>query len=269
VALLEFWEVLAFLANSALFLVIGLEFDITDLQGRTLAATGIAIGGMLVGRAVISFGLLQVFRGSKAAPVPKPWRMAVFWGGLRGSIPIALVLGLPERQFAGIDAVAMVFGVVLFSLVVQGLTYKPILDKLGLTSKSDEVTKYEELLAHTIALRAANAELDSMKKAGEIVPALFADLHQELFSQLTQAEVDLEELARDASGVREQQVRLTARRLAAAQKATLSEAARSGRIGEGVARAMSKRIEIALEEGAIAREAGVAADPTLYPDRTE
>ena len=266
VALLEFWEVLAFLANSALFLVIGLEFDITDLKGRTLAATVVAIVGMLVGRALISFGLLRVFRNSRAAPIPKPWRMAVFWGGLRGSIPIALVLGLPERRFGGIDAVAMVFGVVLFSLVVQGLTYKPILDKLGLTAKSDELTRYEELLAHTLALRAANRELDSMKTTGEIVPALFDDIHDDLERELMEAERDLEAMARDADGVRQRQVKLAARRLAAAQKATLTEAARSGRIGEGIARTMSKQIEIALEESEIARELGESVDPTLSSD---
>jgi CPA1 family monovalent cation:H+ antiporter len=249
-------------------LVIGLEFDITELQGRTLVATGVAIVGMLAGRAVISFGLLRTFR-SKAAPVPKPWRMAVFWGGLRGSIPLALVLGLPERKFAGIDGVAMVFGVVLFSLVVQGLTYKPVLDKLGLTTKSDELNKYEELLARTLALRAASLELDSMKKTGEVVPALFDDLHDDLVSELALAESSLEELARDADGVRERQVRLAARRLAAAQKSTLSEAARAGRIGEGVARSMSKDIEIALEEGNIARTIGEEADPTLYPDTAD
>ena len=269
VTLLEFWEVLAFLANSALFLIIGLEFDITDLQGRTLVATGAAIVGMLVGRAVISFGLLRLFSGDRAAPVPKRWQLAVFWGGLRGSIPIALVLGLPERRFAGIDAVAMIFGVVLFSLVVQGLTYKPVLDRLGLTSQSDEITHYEELLADSLALRSAERELESMRRSGEVVPDLFADLQEDLTAARTAAEAELTELARDADGVRARQVKLAARRLAAAQKRALSEASRSGRIGEQAARAKAKAIDIALEEGEIARRIGESADPTLYPDAEE
>jgi CPA1 family monovalent cation:H+ antiporter len=131
--MIDFWEVLAFLANSALFLLIGLEFDVSDLRGRTLVATLAAIVAMQAGRAVTTFGLLLPFRRSATAPVPGAWRPAAFWGGLRGSIPIALVLGLPQRRFAGIDAVTVVFGVVLFSLLVQGLTYRPLLERLGLT----------------------------------------------------------------------------------------------------------------------------------------
>ena len=152
VSLTEFWEVLAFLANSALFLVIGLEFHIEDLRGRTLIAAAAAIVAMLVGRAVIVFGLLRPFRHASSA-VPATWTTAVFWGGLRGSIPIALVLGLPERRIGGVDAVAVVFGVVFFSLVVQGLTYKPLLDRLGLTSRAEGPASYERTEAHTIALR--------------------------------------------------------------------------------------------------------------------
>jgi Na+:H+ antiporter len=140
----DFWEVLAFLANSALFLIIGLEFHPSALRGRTLVATVVAIAAMLAGRAVITFGLLRPFRRSPSAPVPASWRLAAFWGGLRGSIPIALVLGLPDRQFAGIDAVAVVFGVVLFSLVVQGVTYRPLLVRLGLTAASDAIGRQDE-----------------------------------------------------------------------------------------------------------------------------
>lgn len=266
VILLDFWEVLAFLANSALFLLIGLEFDIADLRGNTLVATGVTIVAMLVARAAIAYLLLPLAGRSKVAPIPKPWRTAVFWGGLRGSIPIALILGLEDRTFGGVDAVAVTFGVVLFSLVIQGLTYKPVLDKLGLTSQSDELSRYEELLAETLAMRSARRELDSMRSTGEIVPTLFLDLERDIDSRLSTAEGNLETLAQDVEVVRKRQVRLTARRLASVQKRALSDAARSGQIGEHAARQMSKQIDIALEEGELARELGSDGDPTLYPD---
>jgi CPA1 family monovalent cation:H+ antiporter len=268
VTLTEFWEVLAFLANSALFLVIGLEFELSSLQGKTLAAAGVAIAGVLVGRAIIAYGLLGLFRRSKIAPVPKPWLTAVFWGGLRGSIPIALVLGLPVKRFAGIDAVAVVFAVVLFSLVVQGITYKPLLDRLGLTSQTDELTLYERLLAETLALRAASGELESMRHSGEITAALYRELGAGMAERLDQAETSLAELTDAASGVRERQVRMAARRLAAVQKRALSEASRSGRIGDGVARNLSRDIDIALEEGAGA-STDSSWEPRLYPDADE
>lgn len=248
VALLDFWEVLTFLANSALFLLMGLEFDIEDLQGRTLAATASVIVGMLLGRAVIAFGLLRPFRHARTVPIPAPWQMAVFWGGLRGSIPIALVLGLPERSFAGIDAVSVVFGVVMFSLLVQGVTYKPVLDRLGLTSNSDEINRYEELLAETLAMRSARRELDSMRSTGEIAPVLFEELREEIETRLEEADENLAALTRDASSVRRRQARVATRRLAAAQKRALSDATRSGRIGDAVARQMAKDIDVSHEE---------------------
>uniref|UniRef100_UPI003751B5CC cation:proton antiporter n=1 Tax=Ilumatobacter sp. TaxID=1967498 RepID=UPI003751B5CC len=168
VTLREFWEVLAFLANSALFLVIGLEFEIDALRGRTLIVALVGIAGVLMSRAIIAYGLLWPFTRSSIAPVPTSWMTAVFWGGLRGSIPIALALGLPVKQSAGVNAVAVVFAVVLFPLVVQGVSYRPVLDRLGLTSQTDELNRYEEHLAETLAIRAALSELKTMRRSGEI-----------------------------------------------------------------------------------------------------
>jgi CPA1 family monovalent cation:H+ antiporter len=266
VTLLDFWEVLAFMANSALFLLMGLSFEISNLQGRTLVATASIIVTMLIGRVLIAYGLLEVFRGSRIAPIPSSWKTAVFWGGLRGSIPIALVLGLQERTFDGIDAVAVVFGVVLFSLIVQGLTYKPLLDHLGLTSQSDEIGRYEELLAEALAMGSARRELEVMRAAGEIVPALYADLERDISLRHQAAERELAVLTTDAEAVRRRQVTRAARRLASAQKQALSDAARSGRIGEHVARTKSKQIEVAYEEGELTRGLDGALDPSLYPD---
>lgn len=247
VALVDFWEVLAFLANSALFLIIGLEFHVSDLQGRTLAAALVAIAGVLVSRAVIAYGLLGLFTRSTVAPVPTPWLTAVFWGGLRGSIPIALVLGLPEREIAGVDAVAMVFAVVLFSLVVQGVTYRPLLDRLGLTSQADELTAYEEVLADTLATRSAVAELESMRRTGEISAPLYKEFSAALTGRLDTAENELADLTTNVAQVRKRQVEVAARRLAAVQKRALSDASRAGRISDGVARTLSRRIDLSAD----------------------
>lgn len=248
VTLREFWEVLAFLANSALFLVIGLEFEIDALRGRTLTAALVGIAGVLISRAVIAYGVLWPFTRSTIAPVPTSWMTAVFWGGLRGSIPIALVLGLPVKQFAGVDAVAVVFAVVLFSLVVQGVTYRPVLDRLGLTSQTDELNRYEEHLAETLAIRAALSELETMRRSGEITERLYKELNDDLAQRLETQEAEVSALTRNVEGVRNRQIRVSARRLAAVQKRALSDASRSGRISDEVARKLARHIDIELEE---------------------
>ncbi|WP_395152629.1 Na+/H+ antiporter [Ilumatobacter sp.] len=256
VTLREFWEVLAFLANSALFLVIGLEFEIDALRGRTLIVALVGIAGVLMSRAIIAYGLLWPFTRSSIAPVPTSWMTAVFWGGLRGSIPIALVLGLPVKQFAGVNAVAVVFAVVLFSLVVQGVTYRPVLDRLGLTSQTDELNRYEEHLAETLAIRAALSELKTMRRSGEITERLYKELNDDLTQRLETQEAEVSALTQNVEGVRNRQIRVSARRLAAVQKRALSDASRSGRISDDVARKLARHIDIELEE----RPTEVAAD---------
>ena len=179
------------------------------------------------------------------------------------------MLGLDDPVFAGINAVTVVFAVVMFSLIVQGLTYKPVLDRLGLTSKSDEITHYEELLAETVAMRSARRELEAMRATGEIVPALFDDLHRDIEDRNQAAEEQLAALTADADAVRRRQVARVARRLASAQKQALSEAARSGRIGERVARSKSKAIEVAYEEGELTRLQDGSLDPVMYPNEPD
>ena len=129
-AMIGFWEVIAFLANSALFLLIGLDFDLADLaETRTLTAAVAATIAMLVARAVATWTLLRPFRNLEdpQTRIDPAWLPAVFWGGLRGGIPIALVLGLEGRTVGDTNTEALVFGVVLASLIGQGLTYKPLL----------------------------------------------------------------------------------------------------------------------------------------------
>jgi monovalent cation:H+ antiporter, CPA1 family len=134
--LLAFWEVVAFLANSAVFLLIGLAFHARDLfERRTVIGTVVAVAMMFVGRAMAVWGLLAAVPsdGEGDRAIPKPWRTAMFWGGLRGGIPVALALGLEGKRVGNTNTEALVFAVVVFSLIVQGTTFTPLLNRLGLS----------------------------------------------------------------------------------------------------------------------------------------
>jgi CPA1 family monovalent cation:H+ antiporter len=140
--LLLFWEVVAFLLNSALFLLIGLQLDVRHLaEGSTGLVTLAAIVGMLVGRLLVVYLLLRPITTAGERILPS-WRHAIFWGGLRGAIPVALVLGLTasEQQIGDVNAVGVVFGVVFFSLVVQGLSFRPLLQRASLLQPEPAVT---------------------------------------------------------------------------------------------------------------------------------
>jgi CPA1 family monovalent cation:H+ antiporter len=132
-----FFESIDFVINSMLFILIGLELREVpaDIMWMTVF---VAIAAMMIGRAVVSYSFYWLLNqvGTKR---PKRWKHILFWGGLRGSIPIALMLQLPNegvlKTWRPILLVAG-FGCVFFSLVVQGTTIGPLMRKLGIGSET-------------------------------------------------------------------------------------------------------------------------------------
>ena len=113
-----FWEFAAFLANSLVFLLIGLAVaNIPLVQlGPAVFATIIAL--VLVARAATVYPLCALFRSSRMA-VPLAEQHVLWWGGLRGALALALALALPPDMPRHGDILIATFGVVVFSVVVQ------------------------------------------------------------------------------------------------------------------------------------------------------
>jgi CPA1 family monovalent cation:H+ antiporter len=119
-----FWDYLAFVLNSLIFLLIGLAVPWHDLianLGPVLAGAGIA----LLARAVTVYALVGALR-PLGRGVSLGWQHLLVWGGLRGAIAVALVLSLTQAgpEFALVRA--LVYGVTLVSIVVQGITIGPL-----------------------------------------------------------------------------------------------------------------------------------------------
>jgi len=128
-----FFESIAFLINSLLFVLIGLE--LREVPANIMWMTVfVAIAAMLIARAAVTYSFYWLLNqaGTKR---PKRWNHILFWGGLRGSIPIALLLNLPNEGLLVTWRPVLLlagFGCVFFSLVVQGITMKPLMLKLGI-----------------------------------------------------------------------------------------------------------------------------------------
>lgn len=129
-ALESFWEYIAFVMNSLVFLLIGLEVRM-DAVVHAWRPVLLAIAAVLVGRA-FSVYALSLLSNLFAERIPVRWQHVIVWGGLRGSLALALALSLdstfPERD----RVLDMTFGVVVFSILTQGLTIKPLLRVLKL-----------------------------------------------------------------------------------------------------------------------------------------
>ncbi|MFK8041902.1 cation:proton antiporter [Congregibacter sp.] len=108
------------LLNSILFVIMGLVITLGMFESHWLAML-IAIGAALIARlcAVAACGVITGFTGRR---IPRPWQFIMVWGGQRGVIALALALSLPTELDYWYTIQSMVFGVVLFSLLVQGTT---------------------------------------------------------------------------------------------------------------------------------------------------
>jgi CPA1 family monovalent cation:H+ antiporter len=131
----EFWEYAAFVANSLIFLLIGMRLANQD-YGFVLLPALIAIGVVILGRAFAIYSLSLLFARSKLR-IKSPHQHILFWGGLRGALALALALGLPSEMPGREAIITVAFAVVAFSIFVQGMTIKPLMRRLG------EITTHE------------------------------------------------------------------------------------------------------------------------------
>ena len=130
VSVLNHWEFVAFLINSAIFLLIG-GLGTHMPVGAVLSAAGIAIVLTLAGRAATVYPVCLSFARTKLK-VPWGYKRVLFWGGLRGALALALSLALPDTIPERGQIVTVAFAVVAFSIIVQGLTIPILIARLGL-----------------------------------------------------------------------------------------------------------------------------------------
>jgi CPA1 family monovalent cation:H+ antiporter len=150
----SFWEYAAFIAESLVFLLIGIQIEI-DLLVKYAPQIGVAIIAILAGRFVVIYGLAP-FVSSAKHPIPGSWRHLLFWGGLRGSLCMAMALSLPSNFPMRESLMVTTFGVALFTLFVQGLSFEPLVKFLKVNKAKTIDLKYlalkEELKQHRLEL---------------------------------------------------------------------------------------------------------------------
>ena len=163
IVVFNFWETAAFLANSFIFLLVGLAINLNQLIANG-PAIGWAILAVLLARAVSIYGFSLFGR-----EIPPKWKHVLYWSGLRGAIVLALALSLPTQGvFAAQRAhlQAMAFGVVLFTLLVQGFSMDWLTRRLKIVERSGVQEEYERRHARFVAGRAAYEYLHRMSDQG-------------------------------------------------------------------------------------------------------
>jgi monovalent cation:H+ antiporter, CPA1 family len=127
-ALETFWEYIAFMANSLIFMLIGVQEAQQHFTGVWLSVL-VAIVLVTLGRAVAIYPLCALFARSRLKVAAQDQHI-LFWGGLRGALALALALALPEDLPHHDAMVTITFAVVAFSVFAQGLSITPLLRRL-------------------------------------------------------------------------------------------------------------------------------------------
>jgi CPA1 family monovalent cation:H+ antiporter len=132
-----FWEFLAFIVTSVSFILIGLDLHITLFADYALAII-LTIFGVLAARTLVVYsigGALNIRRKT----LPRSWQHLINWAGLRGVISVMLVLGISTLPIVhGAEIEAVTFGVVFFSILVQGTSIRFFVKRLSRQKKVQE-----------------------------------------------------------------------------------------------------------------------------------
>ncbi|MBN2554585.1 MAG: Na+/H+ antiporter [Anaerolineales bacterium] len=244
VAVFNFWEYAAFLANSAIFLMIGFQTDIPAMIEHWQLIVW-AIVAVLVGRAVVIYGLSRLGR-----EIPSAWRHILFWGGLRGGIGLALALGLPAALGSQKDLeIALTFGVVLFSILVQGTSMNFLFRRLGIVVTSDKMREYEERRARALSIKAGYRRLEVLYQDGLVSEASWNRLGAYIRERIGVLTASVQQFLTQHPELEQDEIEHAREEMLRAQRSNLIDMLQDGLIREETYEELAIEIDAALESG--------------------
>ncbi|MTJ53730.1 Na+/H+ antiporter [Anabaena sp. UHCC 0253] len=227
----EFWEFLAFFVNSIVFLLIGDQIRF-DVLGNNLKTIAITIAALILARAVSIYGLSSLSNWLAKSNISLPEQTVLSWGGLRGSVSIALVLSVPATLPHREEMIATVFGVVLFTLLVQGLTTQPLLERLQLLGSQPLRQEYMEAITRQVALQRALEYLETVQKRPGIQPEFYDYQKQLLAGEIARWQEKIDKLLDEYPNLQEFTTQELRGELLAIEADTYAEFVRIGRLNK-------------------------------------
>lgn len=255
IVLFNFWEYVAFLANSLVFLLIGLQVNIPALAAAWQPIVW-AVAAVLLSRMIIVYSLTWLtnrfarWMGSRTLePVPLRWQHVLVWGGLRGAISLALALTLPATLEPDRTLIkTMAFGVVLFTLLAQGMTMGPLLRWLKIIVRGEAQAEYEMRHARLAALRAAEARLDTLHQEGMLSTLTWRKLKPELSLRAGVLVEAVQEALQADPSLEAQELSTARREMLRAERSVLTDLLREGVIAEEVYETLAVEVDAQLTD---------------------
>ena len=192
------WQQLGFWANSLIFLLAAMLVPrlIQTVSWEDVLMLAVLILSTLVARSIVVFGLMPLLGMARLAEsIGTAYGVVIVWGGLRGAVSLALGLAVAENQalpeeFRHIVAV-LTTGFVLFTLLVNGISLRPLVKLLGL----DKLPPAEQALrdrALNLALARIKDKVSEVAAADRLAPQPVAEAIEEYDRRIAEAKADPE-----------------------------------------------------------------------------
>ncbi|MCT7980595.1 cation:proton antiporter [Laspinema olomoucense] len=236
IALYSFWEYAGFGVNTFIFLLIGLEINPLTLW-NILPAVLLAIFAYQLGRLLSVYPLLAILQWFDR-PIPWRWKHVLFLGNIKGSLSMVMALTLPATLEGRSQLIALLFGVVLLSLVGQGLSLPWLVKQLNIQEVSAFRQKIQELQAQLMAAKAAQEELNNLLKAGVLPKSIYEEMRASYQVKIAGAEKQLRDIynirPEEGDGGNRGRFDAVLRQVLLAEKSALNDALRKQILSEEI-----------------------------------
>jgi CPA1 family monovalent cation:H+ antiporter len=253
-----FWEYVAFALNSVVFLLVGLQVHVSELA-QSWQLILVAYAAVTLARAGVVFGVSVLERAYSRDAWPASWGTVLTWGGIRGSLSMVLALALPPALAQRDLLITVTFGVVLLSIMVQGLTMKPLLQRLGVVRGRQARMTYQIRRGELHMTQAALAEIGEMERLQVTSPTVLHELREEYEARSREAATAVEALRVKQDDLRAEESVRARRQVLLAEKETVLADFHLG--------ILSAEAERALLASVDARLAGLDTGPQLADEK--
>jgi len=232
VAAETFWDFMAFALNSLVFLLIGLEISVRDLLTAWMAIIAAYLIVNVVRGVVIHIAWRLI--GLTRERFPWQWEMVLIWGGLRGALPMVLALAVPPNFPFRQEVIAMTFGVVTLTILLQGMTMLPLLRRLGIVVIDAGQRAYDLRRAELQTAIAGLEELNRLEALHSFAPGALEKLRAEYEQRLAQIRDRLGKLTDEVGHVQDREIYQARQHLLLVEKTRVVDAFNQGLLAPSV-----------------------------------
>lgn len=243
ITLTSFWQYASFIVNTFIFLLIGIEINPLTLW-QALPSILMVILAYQVGRIVSVYSLLAGLRWLDR-PIPLRWQHVLVLGNIKGSLSMALAVSIPLTLVGREIIIGLVFGAVLFSLVIQGLALPWMIKKLNIGYVSAITQEIGKLQIQLIAAKAAQDELVNLLKSGVLSKTVYEELWASYQAKVAVSERTLRDTYNQpkAGELGQNNLDMIRRQLFLAEKGAVSNALRKHIVPEDLVQSYIKDLD--------------------------